>query len=353
MALKTNPKKKKSTNKQAKKSVKKSIRGKVSASSGAIKDRRKISFIIPFLNEEDSLEILYSEIMNFLDIKSVDYEIIFINDGSTDNSLDRILGLRKNDKKIKVISFNRNYGKSAALDTGFKYSTGELVFTVDADLQDNPAEIPNIIQTLDEGYDVISGWKFVRKDPISKRPPSKIYNSVTAFMTGVNIHDINCGFKLYRRSVVKEMKIYGTLHRFIPIFAFWSGFRVSEIKVEHRPREYGVSKFGLRRYYRGFFDLLTVLFLTRFRDRPLHLFGSLGLLFSVSGFLINLGMSIYRFIYGSFNSRTTILWLGILLMILGVQLFSTGLIAELITKYNFSSKSYIIKELFGLNTKDD
>ena len=302
-----------------------------------------VSIIIPLLNEEESLGELYSKISEVADKNTLSYEICFVDDGSTDKSLDVLKELRQDNKNIKILSFRKNYGKSAALSEGFKLAQGEYIITMDADLQDDPAEIPNLITKLNEGFDMVSGWKKKRNDPLSKTIPSKFFNYTTSLLTGIKIHDFNCGLKAYRREVIKEIPVYGELHRYLPVLAHWRGFRVGEIIVQHHPRKYGVTKFGWRRLFHGFFDLLTVLFITRYRQKPLHLFGSVGLVSITTGFAILIYLSIL-WLQGYGIGDRPLLILGILLVIVGMQSFSLGLIGEMITNSRDEEISYSIRE---------
>jgi len=309
----------------------------------------EISIIIPLFNEEESLKELHQQIKNQLEIINItNYEIIFINDGSTDNSLEIIRQIHYENPNVHCISFRRNYGKSAALAVGFKHARGKYVITMDADLQDDPAEIPNLINKLNEGYDVVSGWKKQRYDPISKTLPSKLFNAVTSITSGIKLHDFNCGLKAYKSDVVKTLHIYGEMHRYIPALAHWEGFKITEIPVQHHRRKYGKSKFGMRRFINGFLDLLTVLFTTKYMKRPLHFFGTVGTISFLAGLIIDLILSI-QWIAGAKNlSNRPLLWFGIALIVVGVQFISLGLIAELITKQYIETKKdqYSIAEKF-------
>jgi glycosyltransferase involved in cell wall biosynthesis len=282
-----------------------------------------LSVVIPLLNEANSLLELHDKLSRVLNRLRLRAEIIFVDDGSTDASLVKLRQLQQRDRRVRVIQFRRNYGKSAALAAGFSRAQGRYIVTLDADLQDDPEEIPHLLDELYKGYDLISGWKKRRHDKLSKRFASKVFNAVTGAMTGVKLHDINCGLKAYRREVTDSIRVYGQLHRYLPVLAQKEGFRVGETEVRHHPRKFGKSKFGLSRYTSGFFDLLTVLFLTRYTRRPLHLFGIAGL----TSFLLGLGISAYLTYERMFNNRyltnRPILWLG-LLIIVGIQLIRSA-----------------------------
>ncbi len=288
----------------------------------------KISFIVPVYNEEQSLQQLYSEIKKELDIYN--HEIIFIDDGSTDNSFEVLSYLAHQDKTVKIVKLRTNFGKSAALQTGFEKVTGNYVFTIDSDLQDSPEEIPLFIKKIEEGYDLVSGWKKKRKDPFIRRISSYLYNLTTSVLFGIRLHDYNCGFKLYRSQVITEFDIYGELHRYIPVLAAAKGFKITEIPVKHRARKHGKTKFGRERYLRGFFDLLTVKLITNYIRSPLYLFGGLGMVFSSSGFIIGLYLTVLKFFYGIPLSDRPLLFMSILLIVVGLQFFSIGLIGELL-----------------------
>jgi glycosyltransferase involved in cell wall biosynthesis len=302
-----------------------------------------LSIIIPFYNEEDSITELTTQITQVLKNLDLSYEICFVDDGSTDDSLAKTKQLRVENNNIKILSFRKNYGKSAALSEGFKMASGEIIITIDADLQDDPAEIPNLIRKINDGYDLVSGWKKQRQDPITKTLPSKLFNFITARVTGIKLHDFNCGLKAYRQKVIKEIPVYGSLHRYLPVLAHWKGFAIGEITVHHHPRKYGVTKYGWRRFFDGFFDLFTVLFLTRYRQKPLHLFGFLGMTFLIAGFIISLYLTFLWFQGYGIGNRP-LLFLGILLIIVGMQSFSIGLIGEMITNLKDEEGSYSIRE---------
>jgi len=304
-----------------------------------------ISVVIPLYNEEDSLKELHQQLRSTLGRMNVRYELVFIDDGSTDRSIQVLRDLRRNDKHIKIFRFRRNYGKSAALSVGFEKAQGNIVVTMDADLQDDPAEIPALKKKLEEGYDLVSGWKKVRHDPITKTIPSKFFNFITSLMTGVRLHDINCGLKAYKKDVVKSVNVYGELHRYVPVLAHWEGFRVGELVVHHRPRKFGKTKFGVGRFWKGFLDLLTVLFTTRYFRRPLHFFGPLGMLAIVAGVLID-GILVFEWFRGTTVLTNRPLFLvGIMLIIVGIQFFSIGLLGEMISKSRRIEEEYSIKEV--------
>ncbi len=290
----------------------------------------QISIVIPVLNELESLPILLDELIVNLDSYD-EWEVIFIDDGSTDGSTEWLIDLCSTRKKFKLIQFYRNFGKSAALSEGFKIAGGKHIITMDADLQDDPAEIINLVNKLNEGWDLVSGWKKNGLDPLNKRLPSKIFNFVTRIFTGVKIHDFNCGLKGYKRSVVKSIDIYGGRHRYIPALAGQKRFKVTEIIVNHRAREFGVTKYGGSRLFHGFFDLITILFLNRYTQRPLHLFGFFGLLFILIGTSAEIVVLYKKFILGNnFQKHFALITFGAMSFILGLWFFSIGLIGEMI-----------------------
>ena len=309
----------------------------------------KISVVIPLYNEEDSIPELYDRLTVVLTQLGFLYEIVFVDDGSLDSSVQNIDKIIAQDDHIKLLQFRKNYGKSAGLAAGFDAATGDYVITMDADLQDDPEEIPNLVSKLDEGFDLVSGWKKVRHDPLSKRFASKIYNFFTSIFSGIRLHDFNCGLKAYRLEVVKSMKVYGELHRYLPVIAHRNGFRVTEIPVKHHPRKHGESKFGTARFARGAFDLMTITFLTRYKMRPLHLFGLLGLLSFFAGLVISLWLAFQRLVYNMFLSSRPLLFLGVLLIIVGVQFISIGLLGEMITAGRPESDNYLIKRKIGFD----
>lgn len=302
-----------------------------------------LSIVIPVFNEDGSLPSLHNEIKSVMVSEKYKYELIFIDDGSTDQSLAVLKELKVSDNNIKIISFRKNFGKAAALQSAFLYAKGEYIITMDADLQDDPNEIPRMIEKLDKGFDLVSGWKFNRLDPLEKRLPSKLFNKITSVLSGVDLHDFNCGFKAYKKEVIKDIDIYGELHRYIPVLAHRKGFKITEIKVNHLKRQYGKSKYGFERYLRGLFDSMSTSFLLKYYDKPMHFFGKIGLLSFLSGGGICLYLAIEWFRGISIGTRPLLL-LGILLIILGVQFVSTGFLGDMIvdaTYRNRYSKSHI------------
>ena len=291
-----------------------------------------ISVIIPVFNEIGSLPELMDQLRKVLHIYKK-WEILFVDDGSTDGSTELLNDLSRKDENVTLIQFHRNYGKSAALAEGFKRAKGEYLITMDADLQDDPSEIPNLMKKLEEGFDLVSGWKKERKDPISKRFPSKIFNYVTRIMTGVKIHDFNCGLKIYRKEVIKTLDLYGGRHRYIPALAGHNKFRISEIQVNHRSRIHGVTKYGGSRLFHGFFDLISIIFMNRYTQQPLHLFGFFGLFCGLASLTVELYIIGRKIFSGhSFYEHLALMLFGAMLFILGLWFFSIGLIAEMITR---------------------
>ena len=304
----------------------------------------KLSIVIPVFNEEESIQELYLQIKDALKGES-EYEIIFIDDGSSDNSKKNINALINQDSNVRLISFYRNFGKSAALSEGFKYASGDIIITMDADLQDDPNEITNLINKINEGFDLVSGWKKKRHDPWTKTLPSKVFNFVTRLLTGVKIHDFNCGLKAYRSSVVKSIEIFGGRHRYIPALAGQKNFSVSEIIVNHRPRIHGETKYGGSRIFHGFFDLLTILFLNKYTQQPLHFFGTIGLFAFSLGFIIELLVLYYKFVlFEPFSKHIALLILGVIFIIIGIQFFSIGLLGEIMARHS-QSKENRVKEV--------
>lgn len=297
-----------------------------------------ISIIIPVHNEEENIPKLYDKLYSTLSLIGKTYEIIYIDDGSTDSTFEKIKSIK--DSRVKVVRFQRNYGKAAALSCGFKKLKGNIVITLDGDLQDDPKEIPRFIEELKK-YDMVSGWKSKRYDPVSKTLPSRFFNWLTRFITGVKINDFNCGYKAYHDYVVKNISLYGELHRYIPALVQWRGYSIGEIEVEHHPRIHGESNYGIERLLKGFLDLITVTFLMLYKKRPLHMFGGIGLLLGFSGLLISIYL-MFLWIFGEQIGDRPLLMLGILLTVIGAQFVSLGLIGELITNSR-NNDDYIIK----------
>ena len=290
-----------------------------------------VSIVIPVYNERESLRPLMEELLPVTAKLGRPTQVVFVDDGSTDGSAEVLAELAAAHRPVRVVRLRRNFGKGAALMAGFRHATGDAVVTMDADLQDDPTEIPKLIDALESGADLISGWKADRRDPLTKRLASKVFNGVTSAMSGVELHDLNCGLKAYRSEVVRSLSLSGDLYRYIPVMAVAEGFRVQEMAVNHRPRKFGSSKYGLERYVRGFLDLLTIMFIGRFRWRPMHLFGGLGLVFSLAGVAISLYMVALK-IAGQAIGQRPLLLLGVLLTVVGVQLFTIGLVSEMIQR---------------------
>ncbi|MCC5921679.1 MAG: glycosyltransferase family 2 protein [Cyclobacteriaceae bacterium] len=315
-------------------------------------NRINLSIVVPLLDEEESLPELVSWIDKVCSKESYLYELILVDDGSTDNSWKVITELMSDYESLRGVRFNRNYGKSAALDVGFRYAQGDVVITMDADLQDSPDEIPALYQMIiSDGYDMVSGWKKKRYDPISKTIPSKFFNYVTSKISGIRLHDFNCGLKAYRHNVIKSLTLYGEMHRYIPVIVKNQGFKkIGEKVVEHRARKYGSTKFGLERFIFGFLDLLSVTFVTKFRKRPMHLFGSLGTLSFISGTAITIYL-IWRKLYHLYNHLPArdivdqpLFFLALVAVVAGIQLFLAGFLAEMITQTDARKSDYNISE---------
>ena len=312
----------------------------------------QISVVVPVFNEEESLPELTHWISRVMNQHDFSYEVILINDGSTDRSWEVIQTISSQNSNLKGLNFTRNFGKSAALDAGFRRAVGDVVITMDADLQDSPDEIPGLYSMVSlEGLDVVSGWKKERHDPLSKTIPSKFFNGVTRWISGIQLHDFNCGLKAYRNKVVKNVHIYGEMHRYIPLLSKWNGFgKIGEKVVQHQPRKYGYSKFGLERFLNGFLDLITVSFVHRYKKKPMHFFGLLGTFSFLTGFLITAWL-IFEKIYGLSKGMKVreivdqpLFFLALVALIIGVQLFVTGFIAELMTSNQSKEIEYKIDE---------
>lgn len=315
-----------------------------------------ISIVIPLLNEAESLPELCEWIDRVMKENNYSYEVILVNDGSTDNSWEVIDRLSTQNPAIRGISFRRNYGKSAALNVGFQHTKGRVVFTMDADLQDSPDELPDLYRMIsEEKYDMVSGWKKKRFDPITKTIPTKLFNAVTRYFSGIKLHDFNCGLKAYNKEVVKQINVYGEMHRYIPLLAKWNGFnKIGEKVVVHQARKYGSTKFGLERFIFGFLDLLSVTFITKFKKRPMHFFGSLGIISFLIGFIISIfliGRKIYE-VYQHIPARQVteqpLFYLALVGIIVGVQLFLAGYLAELINLESNKKGDYQIDDMLNM-----
>jgi glycosyltransferase involved in cell wall biosynthesis len=291
-----------------------------------------ISVVVPVHDEERSVALLHGELAAALEPLD-EWEVVFVDDGSTDGTFAALTRLHAAHDDVRVVRLRRNFGKAAALQAGFEETAGDVVVTIDGDGQDDPAEIPRLLAKLDEGFDLVSGWKTRRRDPVTRRALSRIFNAVTGRLSGLRLHDLNCGLKAYRAEVVRGLRIYGELHRFIPVLAHYRGFRVAELPVNHRPREHGRSRYGMERYVRGFLDLLTVTFMGRYRHRPLHLFGGVGLLLGAIGTLVLVYLTVLK-ISGEAIGHRPLLLLGVLLVVVGVQLLSLGLVSELVASHH-------------------
>jgi glycosyltransferase involved in cell wall biosynthesis len=295
----------------------------------------EITIVIPALNEEANVELLYEEICDVLETVGRPAEILFVDDGSTDGTFDRLCRLHEVDARVKVIRFQRNFGKAAAYSAGFEHASGRHVITMDGDLQDDPADLPRFLAKLDEGFDFVVGWKHRGKGPWHKSLPSRLFNIVVGRTTGLQLHDLDCPFRGFRREVVDSIKLYGELYRYIPVLVASKGFRIGEVPIENRERRHGRSKFGAERFLRGGLDLFTILFITRYLGRPLHLFGGVGLLSATLGLLAIVGLYLVKFIAGIPIHNTPFLFaLAVLAMVLGVQLFSVGLVCQLLIELN-------------------
>lgn len=303
------------------------------------------SVVVPVLNEEGTLEELHRRLSAVLHDLDSSYEILFVNDGSVDRSRQILDRLADEDPHVGVVHFRRNFGKAAALDAGFRRARGTVVLTLDADLQDDPKEIPRFLAKLEEGYDLVGGWRRVRNDPLAKTWPSRLFNATVARLAGLSLRDVNCGFKAYRREAVAGLSLYGEMHRFVPVILHSRGFRVTEIPVEHHARLSGVSKYGIERLLRGFFDLLTVLLTTRYVSRPLHLFGGFGILVSALGGLILAYLAGLWFLGERPIGTRPLLFFGLLLTTVGIQFVSVGLLGELIVRHRHAQPDdYSVRE---------
>ncbi|HWP83433.1 MAG TPA: glycosyltransferase family 2 protein [Bacteroidota bacterium] len=304
-----------------------------------------LSVVVPLYNEAESIPELFAKLQDVLKHAGKPFEVIFVDDGSTDDSFRVLTQIQEKYSNVKVIRFRRNFGKSAALSVGFKEAQGQYVVTLDADLQDDPEEIPGLVEALGDNYDLISGWKKKRNDPLTKTIPSRFFNFVTGKLTGIPIHDFNCGLKAYRKEVVKEINVYGELHRYIPVLAHWAGYRVGEKVVRHHARKYGHTKFGISRFFKGFLDLLTVLFTTRYIRRPLHLFGVWGIISFIIGAGIDIYLSIEWLLGRTSLSNRPLFLVGFLFIIIGIQFISIGLLGEMISRQERDEQTYSIRDV--------
>lgn len=314
-----------------------------------MENKKEISIIVPVYNEEKNVKELFAKLSDVLERLRKDYEIIFIDDGSTDNTFDILREL--NNQRLKVIRFRRNFGKSAALSAGFECAQGDLLITLDGDLQDDPEEIPNFLNKIAEGYDLVVGWKAERKDPLKKKIASKVFNKLTAWLTGAKVHDSNCCFKLFKREVAKDIKIHGELHRYIPALAYWQGYRITEIKVKHHARKHGKSKYGFARLFKGFLDLITVKFLMTYLNRPIHFFGQAGLVLLFFGFLAGTTTLVFKFVLKIPLTSTQLPLITVFLIIIGAQFILMGLLAEILIRIYYEPRGnqpYSIKEKINL-----
>jgi len=307
--------------------------------------RLEVSVVVPLYNEAESLVELEQGIRESLTALGLTYEIIFVDDGSSDESFGVVEDLHAKGTGVRAIRFRRNYGKAAALAVGFAAARGTFIVTMDADLQDDPGEIGSLLDKMKEGYDLVSGWKKQRHDPWTKRWPSKLFNWVTSRVSGIRIHDFNCGLKAYRRDVTEEIGVYGELHRYLPVLAHWRGYRVGEVVVHHRERKFGKTKYGVERLILGFLDLLTVVLITRYTRSPLHFFGTMGVVLNLVGAGISLYLLGLKIQYGDIQGRTPLLMLGVLMMVVGVQFISIGLLGEMIARMQQSDeRDYSVRE---------
>lgn len=319
-----------------------------------------LSIVVPVCNEEENLDPLYARLSEVLAAGPLcyrsSYEMIFVDDGSSDHSFERCATIQQRDARVHVVQFRRNFGKTAALHAGFSYSTGQRVITIDADMQENPADMFRLLEQIDAGYDLVSGWRQQRHDPFSKTIPSRLFNAVVARITNVSLHDFNCGFKAYSHEVVEDLRLYGELHRFIPVLAHQRGFRVTEVVVSHERRRFGKSKFGAQRLGHGFLDFIQVLFLTTYLRRPLRLFGTVGTLLFGIGLLIGLYMS-WLWLHSVPIGTRPLLMLGVLLLLTGLQFISTGLVGEMLRNSSFrSGDDYAVRRVLAgrqTRTTDD
>lgn len=314
-----------------------------------------ISVIIPLFNEEESIQELSDWIVRIMKAHSFSYEIIFVDDGSTDDSWKKIESISGNNGCVRGIKFRRNYGKSAALNSGFEIAKGDIIITMDADMQDSPDEIPPLYHMIrDDGYDLVSGWKKKRRDPFSKTIPSRFFNWTTKKMSGIKLHDFNCGLKAYKKEVIKNIEVYGEMHRYIPVIAKWAGFtKIGEMVVQHQARKYGKTKFGIERFINGFLDLLSISFVSKFGKKPMHLFGLLGTIMFIIGFFGSLWLGIEKLYYLNHGIKAPLIadqplfYIALATMIIGTQLFLAGFLGEIISRSTHDRNKYLIEKITG------
>lgn len=302
-------------------------------------DHTELSIIIPVLNEGENIHELYSNLKGTLDHLNKIYEVIFVDDGSTDDTFRILSEIHNKDKTMKIIRFRKNFGQTAAISAGFNHSRGDVVVTMDGDLQNDPEDIPKLLKKMDEGYDAVSGWRVDRKDHLTKKIPSRISNWLARHFTKVEIHDFGCTLKAYRRNAIEKIELYGEMHRYIPALLSWEGFKVSEVQVSHRARKYGKSKYGISRLMRGFMDLITVKFLLSYSTKPLHIFGTLGAFSILLGVITGAYLSIMRLIYKVSIADRPLLLLSVLLVFLGAQFITMGLLGEIIIRIYYEAQA--------------
>ena len=324
------------------------------ATSGERADGPRLSVVVPAMNEEGNIPALHRAIADVLDATDTSFELILVDDGSIDGTWQAIEALSARDRRVVGLRHRRNFGKARGLATGFAVASGDLILTMDADLQDDPAEIPRFLAKLEEGFDLVSGWKQRRQDPLGKTLPSRVFNATVRAVSGVPLHDFNCGFKIYRADVVRTIRLYGELHRFTPVLAHAEGFRVGELPVRHHPRRWGTSKYGWSRLIKGFLDLLTVTFLTEYRQRPMHVLGVPGVVALAAGGLIGLWLTAEKILTGASIGNRPLLLLAVLLVLVGVQFFGLGLLGELLVHgehvHESASRTAPVRQSVGLRS---